>query len=378
MIFFVEKHYLCGVAKRLNMKYTDNYIIDGFRSFDPEITKEYFYGYCRRAYNIYDHKYQLRNKTGLDFYSLAHEYYIHLLKHDFKPLLDKPKDMKLSTWMTQGFHFVVLDALKAYNKEFEHQADEAADVVLEYVRSTDKEEGMLFHVAEAVATFYHDRIMPEIAHMIFYAGFKQKEVAERLGMTPAAINQRYKKMMEEVVTPFIIENYGKGLYTGKMAVCKDMAEPCSASSYAPMDGMLFECTISKESTSMDKKRITPYFISILKPNEIFVFGSNLQGIHAGGAARMARTNFGAVMGNGVGMQGQSYAIPTMQGGVETIKPYVDDFIAFASQHPELNFLVTPIGCGIAGFEPEDIAPLFAAAKNVENISLPENFWDVIE
>ncbi|MBQ0046307.1 MAG: hypothetical protein KBT33_02195 [Prevotellaceae bacterium] len=129
---------------------------------------------------------------------------------------------------------------------------------------------------------------------------------------------------------------------------------------------------------MDKKRITPYFISTLKPNEIFVFGSNLQGIHAGGAARMARTNFGAVMGNGVGMQGQSYAIPTMQGGVETIKPYVDDFIAFASQHPELNFLVTPIGCGIAGFEPEDIAPLLAAAKNVENISLPENFWDVIE
>ena len=198
------------------MEHADKYIIDGFRSFDPAITKEYFYGYCRRAYNIYDYKYQLRNKTGLDFYSLAHEYYIHLLKFKFKPLLDKPKEMKLSTWMAKGFHFVVLDALKAYNKEFEHKAEEAADVVLEYVRSTDKEEGMLSYVAEAVAAHYHDRIMHEIAFMIFRAGFKQKEVAAQLGMTPAAVNQRYKKMMEEVVTPFVIENYGSGLYTGNV------------------------------------------------------------------------------------------------------------------------------------------------------------------
>lgn len=139
------------------MEHADKYIIDGFRSFDPDITKEYFYGYCRRAYNIYDYKYQLRNKTGLDFYSLAHEYYIHLLKFKFKPLLDKPKEMKLSTWMAKGFHFVVLDALKAYNKEFEHKAEEAADVVLEYVRSTDREEGMLSYVAEAVAAHYHNQ-----------------------------------------------------------------------------------------------------------------------------------------------------------------------------------------------------------------------------
>lgn len=352
-------------------------IIDGFRSFDADITKEYFYGYCRRAYNIYDYKYQLRYKTGLDFYSLAHEYYIHLLKYEFKPLLDKPNDMKLSTWMTKGFHFVVLDALKAYNKEFEHQADEAADVVLEYVLSTDKEEGMLFQVAEAVASHYHDRVMPEIAHMIFYAGFKQKEVAEQLGMTPAAVNQRYKKMMEEVVTPFVIENYGMGPYTGRMAMCEDMAMPSAAPDFAAMYD-IHEDRISTKLSYMDNRRITPSFISSLKPNEIFVFGSNLQGIHAGGAARMARLNFGAIMGNGVGIQGQSYAIPTMQGGVETIRPYVDEFLAYASQHPELTFLVTPIGCGIAGFEPEDIAPLFQAAKDMTNIYLPEDFIDIIE
>lgn len=122
-------------------------------------------------------------------------------------------------------------------------------------------------------------------------------------------------------------------------------------------------------------RITPEYITSLKPNEIFVFGSNLAGMHGGGAARTARLHFGAVMGNGDGPQGQSYAIPTMQGGAETIKPYVDKFIVYAKSHPQQTFLVTPIGCGIAGFTPQDIAPLFTDAINVENVHLPLSFWN---
>ena len=125
------------------------------------------------------------------------------------------------------------------------------------------------------------------------------------------------------------------------------------------------------------KRITNEHISRLAPGEIFVFGSNLAGMHAGGAARTAVKLFGAIMGQGVGLQGRSYAIPTMQGGVETIAPYVDQFIAFAKEHPELKFLVTPIGCGIAGFSPEDIAPLFKNARNIDNISLPQSFWNLL-
>ena len=121
-------------------------------------------------------------------------------------------------------------------------------------------------------------------------------------------------------------------------------------------------------------RITPEHIASLGQNEIFVFGSNLAGAHGGGAARIAVERFGAIMGQGVGLQGQSYAIPTMQGGVNTILPYVEEFIAFAKQHPELTFLVTRIGCGIAGFTPDQIAPLFAGAVNVENIHLPKDFW----
>ena len=122
-----------------------------------------------------------------------------------------------------------------------------------------------------------------------------------------------------------------------------------------------------------KKRTTPAFITQLEPNEIFVFGSNLRGMHGGGAAYIAYRQFGAVMGQGVGLQGQSYAIPTMQGGQETIRPYVDEFIEFAKEHTNLTFLVTRIGWGIAGLTDEEIAPLFEKAHDVENIVLPEGW-----
>ena len=123
---------------------------------------------------------------------------------------------------------------------------------------------------------------------------------------------------------------------------------------------------------------TPERITELKADEIFVFGSNLAGMHGGGAAQVAFQKFGAVMGCGVGLRGQSYAIPTMQGGVETIKPYVDEFIAFAKSRPDLFFYVTRIGCGIAGFRDKEIAPLFKDAAGVENICLPKSFVSLID
>ena len=128
---------------------------------------------------------------------------------------------------------------------------------------------------------------------------------------------------------------------------------------------------------MYNREFTPERITDLKENEIFVFGSNLAGAHGGGAARVAFKYFGAVMGQGVGLQGQSYAIPTMQGGVETIKPYVDEFIQFAVEHPEYKFLVARIGCGIAGFWPDEIAPLFIDALDIENVILPKDFVEII-
>ncbi len=125
--------------------------------------------------------------------------------------------------------------------------------------------------------------------------------------------------------------------------------------------------------NIPRPAFTPERITSLQADEVFVFGSNLAGMHGGGAARLAYERFGAVWGCGVGLQGQSYAIPTMQGGVETIQPYVDEFIDFARSRPDLFFYVTRIGCGIAGFADAEIAPLFAAARAVPNICLPESF-----
>ena len=127
-----------------------------------------------------------------------------------------------------------------------------------------------------------------------------------------------------------------------------------------------------------RPKYTPVAIDSLTSDEIFVFGSNLAGAHGGGAARLAFERFGAVWGEGVGLHGQTYAIPTMQGGVETIKPYVDEFICFAKEHSRLTFLVTRIGCGIAGFRDEEIAPLFKEAEDITNIILPKEFVELIQ
>ncbi len=131
---------------------------------------------------------------------------------------------------------------------------------------------------------------------------------------------------------------------------------------------------SRPSYYVDRKRITPRLVRSLRPYEIFVFSTNLAGIHAGDTASRALKMFGAETGKGVGPQGLSYAIPTMQGGVDTIRPYVNGFIQYATQHPKTRFLVAPIGCDIAGFEPQDIAPLFEVAREVSNITLPIKFW----
>ena len=127
-----------------------------------------------------------------------------------------------------------------------------------------------------------------------------------------------------------------------------------------------------------KERISPDIINDLNENEIFVFGSNLEGSHGGGAAAVAAKKFGAIWGQGVGLQGQSYGIPTMHGGISAIKPYVDEFIEFAKNNPQLNFLVTRIGCGIAGFSEEEMAPLFENATSLENVYLPDSFWEIIK
>lgn len=121
------------------------------------------------------------------------------------------------------------------------------------------------------------------------------------------------------------------------------------------------------------REYTPEFITELKPNEIFVFGSNIHGMHGGGAAAIAFRKFGAEWGVGEGLTGQCYALPTMEGGVDYIAEKVENFIACAKDHPEMKFYVTKIACGIAGFSIEEIGPLFADAIPMENVILPREF-----
>lgn len=121
-------------------------------------------------------------------------------------------------------------------------------------------------------------------------------------------------------------------------------------------------------------RIASDRIATLAPGEIFVFGSNIQGMHGGGAARYANKNFGAEWGVGEGLTGRTYALPTMEGKA-SMKQAVEHFTSCAKEHPELTFLVTAIGCGIAGYTPEEVAPLFKDAAQLENVYLPQLFWD---
>lgn len=364
---------------------SDDAILEGFKNSDGKIVKEYFYGYCRVAYCVYDQRYSLRHKPGMDFMSLAHEYYLYLFNHQFKPLEDRKPTMTLKTWMVNGFRFLLLDKLKGVQKEHLFESFEERQASAK--KQLDIMDSEFYHefrqMIQDICLRYYGRDSRNsiILQMLYIDGFKGKEVGAQLGMSASAVTQRTNKMMHEVIIPyfkryFVASDYEGGIYSKGMAGVSSECAPCPAASFAGEDRMYKKQTIVNME-EMKKNRITPEWIDTLKDNEIFVFGSNLAGMHGGGAARVARLRFGAVLGNGVGIQGQSYAIPTMQGGVETIRPYVDDFIAYAQQHPSLHFLVTPIGCGIAGFEPEDIAPLFEGAKAVKNISLPESFWEVI-
>ncbi len=121
------------------------------------------------------------------------------------------------------------------------------------------------------------------------------------------------------------------------------------------------------------ERVSPGRISFLKEGEIFVYGSNKGGMNGAGAARYAEDHFGAKSGIGEGLQGQSYALPSME-GMESFREAVNRFCAFAKEHKELKFLVTRIGCGIAGYKDEDVAPLFAESATLENVYLPKSFW----
>ena len=132
----------------------------------------------------------------------------------------------------------------------------------------------------------------------------------------------------------------------------------------------------KNTSIVNGCRVASERIAELGKNEIFVFGSNIQGAHGGGAAKYAYQKFGAEWGVGEGLTGRTYALPTMEGNA-SMKRAVEHFIDCAKAHPEFTFLVTAVGCGIAGYTPDEVAPLFREATSLENVYLPQVFWNIL-
>ena len=365
---------------------SDKQIVDGFRQGNSRIIRDYFYDYCRTAYAVYDQRYELSKKQNMDFMSLAHQYALYLMEHQWQPLDDKPDEVSLRTWVVGGFRFTVLDALKWYQREYGSISYE------DYLRTFDTSRDLRLQFNRTIqdlCALQLDRQERVLVNMLLVQGYKIKEVAQLTGVTPSAVTQRFNHIKQRVIIPYFRQHFDLDFEDSELLDDADLMmltreEPAGYARHSrfnlcygsmpTMRPMPTDDSQPQEPTTMEqKRRTTPTFITHLNPNEIFVFGSNLRGMHGGGAAYVAYRRFGAIMGQGTGLQGQSYAIPTMQGGVDTIRPYVDEFISFAKEHPELTFLVTRIGCGIAGFTDADIAPLFSQAHDVPNIVLPEGW-----
>ena len=380
---------------------TDNEILEGFRKADNRIITDYFYDYLRVVYYKLDGKYYLREKEGMDFYSLAHEYYLYLYDCDWKPLRKRPASASLKGYMAGGFRFLTLDKLKELelmgktisieegtgNRQICFDVSE--DRSLADVRDT---------VEEVCEKLGKDTGNAAILRMMLIEGYKGKEVAEMLDISSSAVSQRYRKLMREVVIPYFQDHYvyeeGYSVDSDAMIVSveeDELALPLStliernkhrsyryAIERCKERGVFYSLGHYKVPPEPYDGRVSSWNITRLERGQIFVFGSNLVRLRRIGAARMALRRFGADKHCCVGLKGRSYAIPTMQGGVDTIAPYVNDFINFAKEHAELTFLVTAIGCGQAGFTPEDIAPLFHDAIEVENVHLPQEFWWVLK
>ena len=387
---------------------TDAEILQGLKQYDEKVTSEFFYDTCHIAYCIDDKKYGLRYKTGMDFFSLAHEFYLRLCNHNWQQLENRKSNISLANWTMNGFHYLVRERLKSYSHGHVEESIEerAAQGKVVFDAPVDDTQAEVKEMVEEICHAYYgyDRKAQSILRMILIMGMKGKEVAALMGITPAAVSQRYHMMMEQVVRPFFIKYYAQPAtshsYMNDMTIGdapKPMTQSCPKreetmrgkkssgfSFWKKIDEWLTGENNSQEASMVEERpkssyihRVTPPVIHTLHHNEVFVFGSDLRGLHCGGTAYQALRSFGAQLGKGVGPQGQCYAIPTIVGGLSNIEPYVNEFHTYASAHPQQTFLVTPIGCGVAGFTPGDIAPMFAWAKNQENVYLPKEFWSTI-
>lgn len=361
---------------------SDEQIIEGLRRHDEQITRDYFYGYCRMAYYHFDKAYNLSCREGLDFYSLAHEYYLSLVVKNWEPLINRKPSVRLSTWMVGGFRFVMLDKIKALQS---HNIYESLDERLRQGLSCNElsfvEQPVNYGstIEELCSELDIRAIDRQILIAMLQDGYKSKEIAGMLGITPSAVSQRYHKMLNERIMPYLKRRH---FAEPEARVFAEMAMPSRPSatpdSYymgnithsTPMSESL-KSVLDSDNLSRGEKRAesrAPRRMLHRTPSGIYVFESNLLGIPLSRTAHEAIERHGAEPHTTSGLTGNSYAIPTMQGGIETIAPYVEDFIRFAHDHDDMLFEITNIGAE-SGFDTYEIAPLFSEASNLTNVRL---------
>ena len=236
---------------------SDDEILQGFKNADARIVREYYYGYCRVAYCIYDKRYDLQNKPGMDFFSLAHEYYLYLCEHDFKPLEDRKPSMSLKTWMVNGFRFLLLDKLKEVVKEHRFESFEARQESrkMQFDVTDNQFEHDLYQTIEDIGNFYYGRDSKNsiILKMLYIEGFRGKDVAAQLGISHSAVTQRCQKMMHDVVIPYFkryfdASEYGSNLSFAEEDTSVSSAPKMSMPRMSSMPRMMSECMCCEEAT----------------------------------------------------------------------------------------------------------------------------------
>ena len=173
-------------------------IICGFKQKNPQITQKYFYGFCKIAYITWNKKYQLLDKEELDFYTISNDYYLRMVKNNWKDLEEDRKTASLQTWIIGGFRYSILDALEKYNMEQDQKfkslpienysekisnlADYSSDIDLKNIRDS----------------ILKDDINKIIFDKYYIQGYNMKEIAEVLNITPSAVSQRYKSIIQTI------------------------------------------------------------------------------------------------------------------------------------------------------------------------------------
>ena len=349
----------------------DRQIIEGLQRHDEQITRDYFYGFCRIAYHLLDKSYHIRGQEGLDFYTLAHEYYLDLELKQWEPLKRCQAGVKLKTWMVNGFRYLMLDRIKDVERH-RHESLETRLMRGSLKESIGFDEQQLNYgsvVDQLCRELNILAIDRQILISLLQEGYKSKEIAGMLGISPSAVSQRYHKLLNDKIIPY----YKQREHLRPFEVRKCMPPTMESASALPGHGFALPNLYEQASEELSDFNIdtSSKHIYLRVPQwvyECYVYESNLFGLPLSSTAREAIAHHKALAGHVEGPCGESYAIPTMQGGIETIAPHVQRFTDYAKNHTDTLFTINEIGID-SGFDAYEIAPLFEEASRLDNVKL---------